>query len=486
MTNRHTKSRCKCHPIIAPLILASGMLSNDSSTAAFTATTTTTTTPLGARTASMMAAGRISGISIRTNNEAKSTSRCQLSSLPDHPIETTSSSLSSSGGNNNTNQRYLTQLFLMMRPINFPIVSLFHILGVHLTVQLWKVSHHTIIASTAAASSSLSNPILLSTVLKHPSMIMVLLSLLLVTSTSMITNDYYDARNGVDVIHDDNNTISSSSYNNKHPLVTGLLSYNITKTFDSILYAVLLLSSAFVPGVIPRLMVLSGAIVTYLYTVHLKPKTFIKNYSCAALVAISPVTSGLSAWEVLNSSFLHHRYTTIATATTTAATTIPYWKMATTSPLSFLVMALFAGITSREIIMDITDYESDGQAGIRTVPVKYGTAVAANVALGWSLLSGVAACALPLRDGVPVLKRLMDCGWDNGIGMSAPLATIQKLGALLTTTIIRRLVLSVVGSVMLLYRAYSVVKTKGEDVDLAEKAVDSSLLSVLLVLASFV
>eukprot|EP00956_Cyclotella_meneghiniana_P041668 scaffold234385_cov26-Cyclotella_meneghiniana.AAC.2 len=407
----------------------------------------------------------------------------QASSLPNHPIETTSSSSSSSssGGNNNTNQRYLTQLFLMMRPINFPIVSLFHVLGVHLTVQLWKVSHHTI---TSSGLSSSSNPILLSTVLKHPSMIMVLLSLLLVTSTSMITNDYYDARNGVDVIHDDNNSTDTSSHNNKHPLVTGLLSYNITKTFDSILYAVLLLSSAFVPGVIPRLMVLSGAIVTYLYTVHLKPKTFVKNYSCAALVAISPVTSGLAAWEVLNSSFLRHHYTTIATATT--ATTIPYWKMATTSPLSFLVMALFAGITSREIIMDITDYESDGKAGIQTVPVKYGTAVAANVALGWSLLSGAAACALPLRDGVPVLKQLMGCGWDNGIGMSTPFSIIQKLGALLTTTIIRRLVLSVVGSVMLLYRAYSVVKTKGEDVDLAEKAVDSSLLSALLVLASFV
>jgi hypothetical protein len=51
---------------------------------------------------------------------------------------------------------------------------------------------------------------------------------------------------------------------------------------------------------------------------------------------------------------------------------------------------------------------------------------------------------------------------------------------------VRRLVLSISGSTMLLYRAYSVWKTRGENVDLAERAVGSSLFSVLLVLASFV
>ena len=53
-------------------------------------------------------------------------------------------------------------------------------------------------------------------------------------------------------------------------------------------------------------------------------------------------------------------------------------------------MALFAEITSREIIMDITNYESDDKAGIQTIPVKYWTVMVVNVALGWSLLSGVA------------------------------------------------------------------------------------------------
>lgn len=55
-----------------------------------------------------------------------------------------------------------------------------------------------------------------------------------------------------------------------------------------------------------------------------------------------------------------------------------------------MVMALFAEITSREIIMEITNYESEGKVGIQTIPVKYWTVVVANVVLGWSLLSGVA------------------------------------------------------------------------------------------------
>lgn len=374
----------------------------------------------------------------------------------------------------------------MMRPVNFPVVSLFHVLGVHLTVRLWKATQPSIMAAAAAASSSsAAAPMMMSTLalLKHPSMMMVLLSLLLVTSTSMITNDYYDARGGVDT--------------DKHPLVSGSLSYNIAKTFDSVLYAALLLSSAFVPGVVPRLAVLSGAIVTYLYTVHLKPKTFIKNYSCAALVALSPVTSGLAAREVLNSSLLSYYATSGAGSSNLTNTNIPDWRILAASPLSFLVVALFAGITSREILMDITDRESDGNAGIRTIPVRYGTAAAAKAALGWSALSGLAACALPLRDGMPILlKQFARCwgstdavlhAWDNGVnGISTPISSIPPLGAILTATIVRRLVLSAVGSAMLLYRAYLVVRTRGEDVDLAQKAVDSSLLSVLLVLASFV
>lgn len=376
--------------------------------------------------------------------------RLSYAALPDNQLDTSDTSFTTKL------KPHLHQLFLMMRPINFPIVTIFHILGVHLSVQLWQSSSHS---STSLLS-----------LLKHPSMLMVLLSLLLVTSTSMITNDYYDAKNGVD---------TSSSEEREavhyHPLAQGLLPYSLTKTFDSYLYAILLLSSAFVPGVIPRLMVISGAIVTYLYTVHLKPKTFVKNWSCAALVAMSPVTSGLAAWEVLRTGGIE-----------SVGSTVPPFLLVLKSPLAYLVAALFAGITSREIMMDITDCESDDKAGILTIPVKYGRGVAANVAFGWSMLSSAAACALPLAKGIPLLADIA-----FGFGMvkqftTMPLASLQGLATFIMIPTIRRLCLSVIGSTMLLYRAYSVSRTKGEDVDLADKAVGHSLFSVLLVLSSFV
>lgn len=352
------------------------------------------------------------------------------------------------------NRRYMHQLFLMMRPINFPIVTLFHVLGVHLSLNLWK--------------TNASNTPMLLPLLKNPSMLMVLLSLLLVTSTSMITNDYYDARNGVDVP-----TSTERDSVHYHPLSQDLIPYSITKTFDSYLYAILLLSSAFVPGVIPRLMVLSGAIITYLYTVHLKPRTWIKNWSCAALVAMSPITSGLAAFEILTEKY---------------GGTAVSMKCLCQSPLVFLVLALFAGITSREILMDITDVESDARAGIQTIPVKYGTIVAANVAMGWSFLSGVAACASPLMKCISHTKEFI--GPFSGVetlrnSLIAPVESCKYVCSTLMSPDLRRLLLSIIGSTMLLYRAYTVVKSDGEDVYLAEQAVGSSLISVLLVLASF-
>jgi hypothetical protein len=227
---------------------------------------------------------------------------------------------------------YLTQLFLLCRPSNFPIVTLFHVLGVHQAVHFWQ--------STSSVPFNASSSTLLLSLLKHPSIVMVLISLLLVTSTSMITNDYYDARSGVDSTTDDGHP-ENDHY---HPLAQGEVPLSIAKTFDSYLYAMLLLSSAFVPGAISRLMVVGGAIITYLYTVHLKPLTWIKNLSCAALVSMSPVTSGLAAWHVLCSdrTFMESQISSVASIAATSGP--PPFHMIFRSPLSFLVVALFAGI----------------------------------------------------------------------------------------------------------------------------------------------
>jgi 4-hydroxybenzoate polyprenyltransferase len=358
-------------------------------------------------------------------------------------------------------------------------VALFHVLGVHQAVQFWKATSS--LSTAATSSQSLLVPLL-----KYPSMMMVLISLLLVTSTSMITNDYYDARNGVDTVEPTTNIhdsdTDSNNYEHYHPLAAGLLPFTITKTFDSYLYAILLLSSAFVPGVVSRLLVIGGAIITYLYTVHLKPKTWIKNLSCAALVAMSPVTSGLAAWHVLcGGAFLQSQGIggVGGTLVTTGSSRLIF-----KSPLIFLVVSLFAGIMSREIMMDITDCESDAKARIVTIPVKYGKKFASKVALGWTLVSAFGACWLPLTSLIP------SCSVDSvpvttffGASYSA---LISSLTSFATNSDARSLLLSVVGSVLLVQRAFAVWKTSGDDVNLAERAVREGFLSVVLVLASFV
>jgi len=229
------------------------------------------------------------------------------------------------------------------------------------------------------------------------------------------------------------------------------------------LYAILLLSSAFVPGTISRLMVIGGAITTYLYTVHLKPKTWIKNISCAALVAMSPITSGLAAWKVLSDG----------AAITNVSSSVPY-ALIFKSPLSFLVLSLFAGIMCREILMDITDCEGDAKAGIQTLPVKYGKEMASRVAMGWSIVACASACGESFVKWVPMgISRLMSMSSAaNAMSLTVPAA--------------RKLVLSILGGGLFAQKTYSVLKTKGSDVLLAEKAVRDGLLGVLLVLASFI
>ncbi|KAL7547508.1 hypothetical protein ACHAWF_010801 [Thalassiosira exigua] len=344
---------------------------------------------------------------------------------------------------------YLKQLFLLCRPVNFPIVAAFHALGAHLTARLWA---STAAEGTAAgAATGTTSP--LWPLLRRPAMLSVLLSLLLVTSTSMITNDYYDARNGVDSSDSD-----GDGDGDDHPLARGLVPLSVAKTFVSYLYAALLLSSAFVPGVAPRLLVLGGAIATYLYTEHLKPKTWIKNLTCAFLVALSPVTSGLAAWTVLREG------------STASTSTLPFRSIAR-SPLSFLVAALFAGIMGREILMDVTDCEGDAEAGIETIPVKYGKAAASRVALGCSFVSAMSACGASFMP------------WISGRESVGSLVAAPAV--LLTNPEMRRVMLTVAGSGLMFLRTFAVWRTKGEDSTLAEKAIRESMLSVLLVIASF-
>ncbi|KAL3810320.1 hypothetical protein ACHAXA_008255 [Cyclostephanos tholiformis] len=386
---------------------------------------------------------------------------------------------------------YLRQLLLLCRPMNFPVVALFHVLGANQAIHLWMRSTTTMASSSSSSSSS--SPRLLLSLLADPSMLVVLLSLLLVTSTSMVTNDYYDARDGVDMPDDADHPLAKAA---SRTGVGGgkdgdddddrgvVVPMSIAKVFDSYLYAALLLSSAFVPGAMSRLMVLGGAIVTYLYTVHLKPKTWIKNASCAGLVAISPLTSGLAAWHVLCD--VTRPFHSLAVVVDGGGGDggggghIPWFRLFQ-SPMSSLVLSLFAGMMGREILMDIADSEGDARAGIETVPVKYGRGVASGIAFGCSVMSAISACGASLMPwigsiggGIIIEQRHNDMS-----------GYIASLAALAVSSKVRNVLLSVAGSGMLLRRTYGVWRTNGEDVKLVHRAVEESLISVVLVLASF-
>ena len=130
--------------------------------------------------------------------------------------------------------------------------------------------------------------------------------------------------------------------------------------------------------------------------------------------------------------------------------------------------------------MDITDCDGDARAGIETLPVRYGKNVAARVAMGCSVISGIAACGASF---IPLIRGLAGGGISLGNLIAVP--TLSSLTALFTNTEARKALLSVVGSGMLIQRTFSVLRTRGEDANLADRAIRESLISVLVVLASF-
>ena len=129
--------------------------------------------------------------------------------------------------------------------------------------------------------------------------------------------------------------------------------------------------------------------------------------------------------------------------------------------------------------MDITDCEGDAKAGIETVPVRYGKPFAARVALGLSFTSGLSACGASL---IPIFRSLVLEGTQP---ITSLLSKPSLALALITTSRARKVILSLAGSGILFLRTFSVWKTDGEDANLAERAIRESLVSVLLVLASF-
>lgn len=328
-------------------------------------------------------------------------------------------------------------LFRMTRPSNIPGVILVHILGIHRALSSIQYPRSTTLLS----------------VLQKPQMMVVLIAVLLVSSTSMVVNDYYDARSGVDALNLLIQKEKDEPYISDKPFASGEVSMIVGKRFLSYLYAILLCCVTVVPGIPARLSIVVGGMLTFWYTQHLKPRTWLKNVSCASLVALSPFTSGCAALSIVLEQ----------------SSVGPISAFALINPslssLGRFILALFAGIMSREIIMDICDYEGDKAGNIRTIPVKYGKRFASRLSLFFASTLGI-LCA-----GVSALN----------------LSSKKSALMLIKTAATRRFVLAAMGSFMIIRRAAMVAFSEGEDLELIKKVVnEQKTLSFLLVLASFI
>jgi 4-hydroxybenzoate polyprenyltransferase len=308
---------------------------------------------------------------------------------------------------------YTKELIAMARPENLPGVVLFHLLGSCLAYRHFEA----IAADSVAVSTSFFQ------LLSSPSMMITLASLLLVSSTSMLINDYYDYKLG-------NDSLKIDKPLQKMPLT-------VVKNTLMHMYAISLLCATMVPGVPARVAVVSGLMLTFLYTKHVKPKTWAKNALCASLIAVSPLTSGVAAMTVLSNSSSNVLFQYIN------------W------PLVRLVTLLFVGIMGREISMDINDTEDDLVHSVRTVPVVYGRPYASHVA------------------------------WIGSLIVAALAVTGPALESMDTSTTIRRASLAGMGSILQMRRYWTVAQSKGLDSHAIDIAVDEGLLSMILLLASF-
>ena len=168
-----------------------------------------------------------------------------------------------------------------------------------------------------------------------------------VTTASVVINSYHDAQ----LYNDDPKN---------NPIASGSISSNHAKTLFSSLYlAALVPTFIVVENTTARLVILFSMATTYFYTEHLKPHVFIKNTAVASVTALAPYLGFITSLEQPP-------------------------PFTTESTVFGLCLATFFGILSREILMDITDIETDAKTNrVVTIPVLYGV----NVALAFSAFS---------------------------------------------------------------------------------------------------
>lgn len=232
---------------------------------------------------------------------------------------------------------------------------------------------------------------------------------IIVTTGSMLINDYHDHKLGVD----------NEQTKPGRPLVTGEVRPDTVKFVLKWAYATHLTLLCLVDTAPMRLWVLANTLLTYLYSVHLKPLTGVKNFVCAAIVSMA---IGLGAIAVGGGS----------------ASVQAVWRP----------MAAVAGlIWHREMVMDIKDMEGDAMAGVRTVAVAYGAkkalllsllplsagVLAASTASG--LRAALVACLALVTQGGFALVAMAKGFTKPALAQAIELAPLWLLSSLIALTV---------------------------------------------------
>ena len=180
----------------------------------------------------------------------------------------------------------------------------------------------------------LMNPSLFE-LIQNPSFIGASLNTILIMSSSMVVNDIYDVE--IDKIN-----------NPKRPLVTGEISIIEAYLFTFFLLQITqYINILYIPEPLQFITDLS-TIFVFIYTPILKRIIFLKNVSCAALVAFSVFFAGVASTnQVMN---LNQNF----------------------GIFSLVISFIFLGSLYNEIMLDIYDYEGDKQNKIITIPVIFG------------------------------------------------------------------------------------------------------------------
>eukprot|EP00245_Coleochaete_scutata_P005542 TRINITY_DN19189_c0_g1_i1.p1 TRINITY_DN19189_c0_g1~~TRINITY_DN19189_c0_g1_i1.p1 ORF type:complete len:420 (-),score=47.40 TRINITY_DN19189_c0_g1_i1:919-2178(-) len=157
---------------------------------------------------------------------------------------------------------------------------------------------------------------------------------------SMLANDVFDFRSGVDRINGPDK-----------PLVSGRVHPDDAELAAGCMYAAVVLGCCCLPSLPLRLLIGGATVITYIYTPFLKRITVIKNITVAAIISSSVLAGALVAGGGAG--------------------------LERAAPVSLF---LFLSVVMREILMDIGDIVGDKAAGIKTLAVRFGRSGAATIA----------------------------------------------------------------------------------------------------------